>query len=936
MKYFFRLLFLCVLCTEIFQTKTFAQCGNQVINGTSSNLFTQIRNATQPVAADKNLNTIVFVHRNNAGAFGGNSGHLRYDVSTNAGTTWTNDIGYLNPINSSLGRYPNAVIYNPTNNINAASAYVGYMAATISTVNSTWNGVVTGVRQLSGIGNTENYNQPVVAPQLIPQSMVKGAPGVFWAIDALFNGSNITGFAIYKGQWNANTNDIAWAFNFSVSPNFNTGFSNLPQVGDYHIGFDPSGNNGWISFLSHISPGPANYAYYPVLYKTTNGGQTWTGPIQVNLNQFSCMTANTGSNVVTANFEHDLVVDALGNPHILTTVCNGNNGYSVFYTSWHHMFDITQRNGIWVAYDIANVLAGRGSWGTSPNIISMDMAPQAARSADGTKLFFTWSDNSGYSLGNPNNSPNMFGKALNISNWSWTPIKDFSSCNAAVAGKIIVPHVAAEVLEPSASVFKLAPVYGEMPLNDPALQSNFNFLNNVTFSSNEFSLSTPSASLTLQQGNPVLICPGSTVNINPSGSVGDILWSTGSTATAIALSSGSLNTYSLVAQQGCLLGTLSIGVNTLSVSVMAPTLAVCPGQTLALSAQGNAQSYSWNPGNISGTTAVITASATSVYSLVAGSNAGCSVTQTVGINLQPTPTLSILNTTTLCLGSVLNATVTGAANYTWSTGATGSLTVLSPTVNTSYSIAATSSANCPAILQFSIQVLPTLTLTASSDKSVICSGQTVSLGAAGALTYSWSNGSTLIPTTVSPTLSSTYSVTGTNAFGCSKTASLYITVNPLPTVQIVSTRTAICKGEKQLLTATGANSYTWNTGSSSSTLLVNPLSTTAYSVYGTDLQNCNGASSILVQVNDCLGIEDKSLQNILFPNPANEFFYIRANGIHRIEIFDINGKRMVTIEPNASNEEIMVSTRSLPSGVYTAWIHSQQHSTRETFVVRHE
>lgn len=910
-----------------------AQCGTNVVNGASSNLFTHIRNATNPVAADKNLNTIIFIHRNNAGAFGGNSGHLRYDLSTNAGTTWTNDLGVLNPVNSSLARYPNAVIHNPVNNTTPASAYLGYMAATISTVNSTWNGVVTGVRQLNGAGNTESYNQPVVAPQFIPQSIVKSAPGVYWAIDALFNGTNITGLVVYKGQWNANTNDIAWAFNYSVAPNFNTGFSNIPQIGDYHIGFDPTGTNGWISFLSHVSPGPANYAYYPVLYKTTNGGQSWTGPIQVNLNQFSCMTANTGTNVVTANFEHDLVVDALGNPHVLTTICNGNNGYSVFYTSWHHMFDITQRNGIWVAYDLANVLAGRGSWGTSPNIISMDMAPQAARSADGTKLFFTWSDNSGYSLGTANNSPNMFGKALNITNWNWTPVKDFSSCNAAVAGKIIVPHVAPEVLEPSANVFKLAPVYGEMPLNDPALQANFNFLNNVTFSSTEFSLSTPSATMALQQGNPVLLCPGTTININPSAPVGDIVWSTGSTATAIAISSGSINTYSLIAQQGCLLGTLSIGVTNMSVSASAPTVAVCPGQTLALTASGNAQTYTWMPGSVSGTSAIITASSTSVYSLIAGSNAGCSITQTLGINLQPTPTLNVLGGTTLCVGAILNATVTGAANYSWSTGATGSLVALSPTVNTSYSIAATSSANCPASIQFSIQVLPTPTVTASADKTVICSGQTVALSASGALSYTWSNGSSNLPNIVMPTVSTTYSVIGENSFGCAKSSSIAVTVNPLPTVQIVSTRTAICKGEKQVLNASGASTYTWSNGSTSNSIQVNPLTTTAYTLNGTDAQNCNGLASIIIQVNDCLGIGDVHQKPLLYPNPASQYLIVEGSSIHDVKVYDISGK--CVLQRDGFFDAMQISISEIPAGIYSVKINSASGQFTQRICIIH-
>ncbi len=308
-----------------------AQCATIAAGGASSNMYTQIRNSTNPVAADKNLNTVVFIHRNNASSFGGNSGNLRYDVSINGGATWTNDQGVLNPLNSSLARYPNVAIYNPTNNINPANAFIGYMAATINSLNSTWNGLVSGVRQLSGAGNTENYNQPVLSPQLIPHSIVKGAPGEYWAIDALFNGTIITGFAIYKGVWNSVLNDIVWTTNYSVSPNFST----AGVVGDYNIAFDPSGTIGWFSFLGRVNPGPpTNNSYYPVFYKTINGGATWTGPFQVDLDNFNCITNSIITpNVSTTNFEHYLIVDVNGNPHMLTTICTGNNGNSALYGS---------------------------------------------------------------------------------------------------------------------------------------------------------------------------------------------------------------------------------------------------------------------------------------------------------------------------------------------------------------------------------------------------------------------------------------------------------------------------------------------------------------------------------------------------------------------------------------------------------------------------
>src|SRR5687767_7042113 len=84
-----------------------AQCATTKALGSAFNMYTQLYNNTNPVAADKNLNTVVFVHRQNPNQFGGNSGNYRYDVSTDGGNSWSINNGVLNPASSTLGRYPN-------------------------------------------------------------------------------------------------------------------------------------------------------------------------------------------------------------------------------------------------------------------------------------------------------------------------------------------------------------------------------------------------------------------------------------------------------------------------------------------------------------------------------------------------------------------------------------------------------------------------------------------------------------------------------------------------------------------------------------------------------------------------------------------------------------------------------------------------------------
>jgi hypothetical protein len=904
-------------------------------------MFTHIRNATNPIAADKNLNTIVFVHRNNTNSFAGSSGNLRYDVSTNGGASWTIDQGVLNPINSSLARYPNVTIHNPSLNLTPTNAYLGFMAATINSATSAWNGCVSGVRQLSGAGNTENYNQPVINPQLIPHSLVKGAPNTYWSIDALFNGSNITGFTIYKGVWNG-SNDITWSNNFSVTPAFNISYNGLPQIGDYNIAFDPTGTIGWFSFLGHLSPGPVNYALYPVFYKTTNGGVSWTGPIQVDLNQFSCLTSNiTSPNVATTNFEHDLSVDVNGNPHLFTTLCNGSNAYGVLYGSWHHMYDITQKNGLWVANDVSNVNAGRGTWGVSPNNASMDMAPQISRTLDGTKIFYTWSDNAVYSLGTANLSPEMFSRAYNVSTNTWTGIKNFSSCNAATTGKILFPHLAAEVLEPIVNTYKLASVYGEYAVaGDPGQTANFHFLDNTTFASTEFTINAPVANVSIQQGNNLLLCPNSTLVINVAGQPGQVLWSTGATSSTLAISTSTNNVYTATAQVGCNVGTASISVTNLTLTATALSVGVCPGNTIGLSVSGNAAGYTWTPSGLSGTSVAVTASTNPIYTITASGSSGCTSTSTLGINILPLPNLTIAGNSTICIGSVLSQTASGATTYSWSNGASGSVLTDTPLTNTSYTVTGIDANTCVNTATTSVFINPLPTITATSSQPSVCAGGTMNLGATGAVSYSWNavaGGSIFV---ITPSVNTTYTVVGIDANSCVNSQTVSVLVNPLPNIIIAASRTVICKGEKSTLSVTGAISYTWAISpvSSATAILVSPTVTTSYSLSGTSALGCVNTGSYNLTVSPCLSLNSFGLANnylTIFPNPSNGNFEISVNILDEsfsIEIYNNIGQIVFQKEMDKDSERVDLSLQA--NGIYFVYLKKEKSIIHRTKILK--
>lgn len=905
-------IFLISLCCAFIVNDIYAQCASQISSGSSSNMFTLLRNSNSSIAADKVLNTVVFIHRNNATTFGGTSGKLRFDVSTNGGASWLNDQGYINPAETYPARYPNVAIYNPASNTNTANVYLSYMAPTFSG-SASWNGEVSGVSKLNVTGITENYNQNGIGTTWQASSLVKGAPGVFWAIDPL---STANGFAIYKGVWNSGSSDIDWTINYTVAPTMNTPLS-LVEL-DFNIAFDPTGAIGYFCFAGHVNPGPSNAALYPILYKTTNGGSTWTGPITVDVSQFSCISSNTtSSSFPSISRGHDLVVDVNGNPHIVTTVGSASS-YVFNYSAWHHMYDITLKNGVWVAHDLGNVNGAPNTFGISPNVGIQYQAPQAARTADGTKVFFTWTDNSSYSLGALNASPNLFGKAFNVSTNAWTVTKDFTSCNTSVAGQVLFPHIAEEVLEPNSSTFKIATIYGvPTTSNDLIAVADFKFLDNITFSSSEFTATVPSATVTIPQGPNVLVCPTGTLNLSVSGA-GQVIWSNGSTVTPMAISAGSITSYSVVAQVGCLVGTASVSVSNLTLNAGALSPSVCPGFPATFTVNGNALSYTWMPGAVTGSNVVLNPTVNTI-TLSAEGSGSCISTSTVSIAILNPPTISISGNTLHCSGKTLTLTAGGASSYVWDNSATGATFTDTPSSNTSYTVIGTAANTCTNTQTVSIAIIPSPTIGVIKSGSVTCPGGSIAILGSGGVTYSL-NGVVSNPNfTITPSVSTVYTLTGAGSNSCETDVLIPITVYSLPSISVTPTKTLFCKGEKTKLTASGASTYTWtNNGLTGFSITVNPTTTTVYSVNGTSSDGCVNSTVYTLQVSACTGLAERENGNenlLVFPNPNQGNFEIRSTEKRQLTLFNELGQIITEIELDETNA-YSVQLQGLEKGIY--------------------
>jgi hypothetical protein len=153
------------------------------------------------------------------------------------------------------------------------------------------------------------------------------------------------------------------------------------------------------------------------------------------------------------------------------------------------------------------------------------------------------------------------------------------------------------------------------------------------------------------------------------------------------------------------------------------------------------------------------------------------------------------------------------------------------------------------LVTISYEIGTPINVVVSNDS--ICEGQSVNMSASGSglLSYTWSTGSNNTNISVSPLVSTLYTVAATNGSNCVSVAQIPVTVHPLPMMGGNVTPTLLCVGSSATLSATGAPSYTWDNGPQNSDHVVSPTSTTIYSLTGTSQYGCVNGGTVEVLVN---------------------------------------------------------------------------------------
>jgi gliding motility-associated-like protein len=366
--------------------------------------------------------------------------------------------------------------------------------------------------------------------------------------------------------------------------------------------------------------------------------------------------------------------------------------------------------------------------------------------------------------------------------------------------------------------------------------------------------------LTIASSNTA-ICINGTVALTASGA-STYTWAApaGTVSNGIAFSPTSTATYSVIGTNSNTCqntATVAVIVNTLpTVSAAASSSAICINNTVMINGSG-ANTYTWvAPAGTVTDGIAFSPTTTASYSVTGTSTAGCTSTNvaavTVTVNVLPVVSAST-NSTVICFNNSITLTGSGANTYTWSaaSGTVPNATAFSPTSTASYSVSGTSTAGCTstnvAAVTVTVNSLPTLTI---SGSALICNGGASSLVVSGASTYTWSSGPTTNTIVLSPSATTAYTVTGTDANSCQNFLVKTVTVSSLPTVTASVSNSVICLNNTITLNGSGASTYTWSspTATLANASAFSPTSTASYSVTGTSTAGCTSTNVAAVTV----------------------------------------------------------------------------------------
>jgi len=407
----------------------------------------------------------------------------------------------------------------------------------------------------------------------------------------------------------------------------------------------------------------------------------------------------------------------------------------------------------------------------------------------------------------------------------------------------------------------------------------------------------------------------------------------GSTATTIATASPNTIFRGLAFSPYCMPPEL------LSISSSSP---VCSGNsfTLGSSHLGSAPlSFSWSgSGGFSSIlqSPVLTASVSGIYSLSITNGCGI-VKASKSVTVNSIPQL-LVNQSLICSGGTATLYATGAVSYSWNGIAGSNSATFSPTASNVYSITGASAEGCINSLTSSVTVVNNLSLSVNS--ATVCDGEPALLQVTGALSYTWSNGSNSTSITVSPGVSTQFSVSGM-APGClvPGQAASTVVVLPRPVVSIQGLLTVVCLDNGPLI-LTGVPAGGTFSGACVGSNTFDPMTcgtgTFPIRYQYFDINGCGAADSAQVVVDFCTflpkgGEAGSGIHAGVFDRELR-FLLRGGNRPAEVMIFDVAGKLLSRF--TTRTDQGTIDLDSYPPGVYFLFVALDSQNLRLKFVLQ--
>lgn len=413
------------------------------------------------------------------------------------------------------------------------------------------------------------------------------------------------------------------------------------------------------------------------------------------------------------------------------------------------------------------------------------------------------------------------------------------------------------------------------------------------------------------------------VSLEPGESV---LWNTGDITSDILVSPHDTTTYyaTVTNALGCQTMT-SYSMNVLplpQIGIVNSDSVICYGQSITLTAVGNADVYQWSTGDV-GQSITISNVTDEDYVLTGYTSALCHSSDTSHIAIRPLPTGEIIGSTeTVCPGDTVVLTLSTTDDYVWTDSSdilsiNGSTTMVSPSSTKVYTAIITNGFGCTDSTHCVVSVYEPLPLQITED-TVLCFGTGLDITVSGGWNYIWNDGFQGNSQYVTPEQTTTYTVSSSDIHDCITTVSTTVTVQPDYPLTLHHDKDTICVGDSVTIWYVGAaDQHQWSTGSTANQITVAPVSDATYSLwaYNTNISCAKTVFDTIVVIP--YPVFTLSVANLIC---AGDTMSIRANSDYSFD-YQWTSTPGNSIVSSTGSAEIWVSPQSTTTYIYHADNH---------------